>query len=508
MVVDDASRRDFLRWLAMSGAGLVAAGVAPAALARQAAASGTDVVILRGGTVIDATGAPPRLDTAVVLVGDRITWVGPAAHLPPTVGAVVLDCRGKYVIPGLHDMHTHGSDYEQLFPALHLANGVTAVREMWGYPENRATRDKIERGELLGPRITLASSIVDGPVSLLGPPVTKVATDAEARAAVHTARAEGAAFLKVYSYLPREPFLAIADECRKLGLPFDGHWAFRMTLGESSDAGQRSLEHFFGVAIDTSTRRDDLLGVLAATPFDPVAPRDFFNLYRELDRQAALTPSLAGTQAFFGKLAANGTWLCPTMVLNRAMTLPADTYAHDPRLKYVPPDIREFWAERIKLYSPVTPEEIAQQKAYLDARLALIGAADQAGVRFLGGTDCLNPYSFPGFGLHDELGVLVDAGLSPLRALQTVTRDAACFLGEGDTAGTVSVGKVADLVVLDANPLDDIGAVRKIDTVLTRGRVLDRARLAKMLAEVEAAANAPAPRSATWSGRLPVQGCC
>lgn len=505
MVVDEASRRDFLRWLAVSGAGLVAAGAAPAVLAQQAAASGAGVVVLLGGTVIDATGAPPRRDTAVVLVGDRISWIGPAAHLPAT-GAVVLDCRGKYIVPGLRDMHTHGSDFEQLFPALHLANGVTAIREMWGYPENRATRDKIERGELLGPRMTLASSIVDGPVSLLEPPVTKVATDAEARAAVHTARAEGAAFVKVYSYLPREPFLAIADECRKLGLPFAGHWPFRMTLGESSDAGQRSFEHFFGVPIDTSTRRDELLGVLAATSFDPAAPRDFFNLYRELDRQAALTPSPARTQEFFGQLAANGTWLCPTMVLNRAMALPADTYAHDPRLKYLPPDIREFWAQRIKLYSPVTPEEIAQQQAYLQARFELIGAAHRAGVGFLGGTDCLNPYSFPGFGLHDELGVLVDAGLSPLRALQTVTRDAACFLGEGDTAGTVSVGKVADLVVLDANPLDDIGAVRRIDAVVTRGRVLDRVKLAKMLADVEAAANGATQRS--WSGRLPVQGCC
>ncbi len=508
MTVDEASRRDFLRWLARSGAGLVAVGAAPALLAPRAAAAGNDVVVLLGGTVIDATGAPPRRDTAVVLAGDRITWLGPAAHLPAPAGAQVVDCRGKYVLPGLHDMHTHGADLEQLFPALHLANGVTAVREMWGYPENRATRDKIERGELLGPRITLASSIVDGPVSLLEPPVTKVATDAEARAAVRTARAEGAAFVKVYSYLPREPFLAIADECRKLGLPFAGHWSFRMTMAESSDLGQRSFEHFFGVPIDTSTRRDELLGVLAATPFDPAAPRNFFNTYRELDRQAALAPSQARTAAFFGKLSANGSRLCPTMVLNRAMTLPADTYTHDPRLKYVPRDIREFWADRIKLYSPVTPAEIAQQKAYLEARFALIAAADQAGVGFLGGTDCLNPYSFPGFGLHDELDILVEAGLSPMRALQTVTRDAACFLGQGATSGTVSVGKVADLVVLDANPLEDIGAVRRIDTVVTRGRVLGRAKLTQMLADVEAAANASTARSLTWSGRLPVQGCC
>ncbi|MBD0324687.1 MAG: hypothetical protein ICV72_15080 [Aldersonia sp.] len=152
MTSGEASRRDFLRWLALSGAGLAAAGVAPAVFAQEAAAAGTDVVVVLGAVVVDGTDHSAREQAAVVLVGDRIAWVGPAGHLPALDGAQVVDGRGKYVIPGLTDMHTHGSEFETFFPPLHIANGVTAIREMWGYPENRATRDKIERGELIGGR--------------------------------------------------------------------------------------------------------------------------------------------------------------------------------------------------------------------------------------------------------------------------------------------------------------------------------------------------------------------
>src|SRR2546421_898579 len=149
----EANRRDFLRWLTTAGAGLAAAGIAPAVFAQEAAAAGMDVTVVLGATVVDGTDGPARPGSAVVLVGNRIAWVGPAAELPRCDGARVVDGRGRYLVPGLWDMHTHGLDYEQLFPPLYIANGVTGIREMWGYAENRATRDKIARGELLGPRV-------------------------------------------------------------------------------------------------------------------------------------------------------------------------------------------------------------------------------------------------------------------------------------------------------------------------------------------------------------------
>lgn len=508
MVRVEANRRDFLRWLATAGAGLAAAGVAPALFAQEAAAAGTDVVVVLGATVVDGTDAPARPNSAVVLVGDRIAWVGPAAELPHHAGARIVDGRGRYLIPGLWDMHAHGIDYEKLWPPLFLANGVTGIREMQGYDENRATRDKIVRGELLGPRVVLASSILDGPVSLLGPPITQVATPEEGRAAVRTAVEQGSDFVKVYFYLPKDVFLAIADECRRVGLPFAGHWPYRLRQVEAARAGQRTFEHLFGLSIATSRRRDEFLARLDATPFDPDAKRDFFNLARDLDRQAAQTYDPATAERHFAQLKALDNWVSPTFTVNRVMSSPTETYAHDPRLKYVSQDIVDYWADRLPMFTPTTAEQIDQQNAYFEAQLRLVGAAHRAGLGVLGGTDCLNPYVFPGFSLHDELGYLVQAGLSPRQALQTVTRDAARFLGRSATAGTITPGKVADVVLLDANPLTDIRAVRRIDTVVTAGRVLDRARLTRMLADAETAAKQPLASANSRSVGLPVRGCC
>ncbi|WP_329054748.1 amidohydrolase family protein [Amycolatopsis sp. NBC_01488] len=508
MVRVEANRREFLRWLATAGAGLAAAGIAPALFAQDAAAAGLAVVVVRGATLVDGTGGPDRPDSAVVLVGDRIAWTGPAGALPPLAGAQVVDGRGRYLIPGLWDMHTHGLDYEEIFPPLFLANGVTGIREMWGYAENRATRAKIARGELLGPRVVMGSSILDGPVSLLTPPVTKVATPAEGRAAVRAAADLGDDFVKVYFYLPAEVFVAIADECRALGLPFGGHWPYRVGQVDAARAGLRSFEHLFGLPIATSSRRDELLAVLAATPFDPAAPRDFFNLARELDRQATQAYDPATAAGHFAALARHGTWLSPTLAVNRVISSPAAAFAHDVRLKYVPQDLRDYWADRITLFAPTTPQQIAQQHAYFEALQRLVVAASEAGVGLIGGTDCENPYVYPGFSLHDELELLVQAGLSPRRALRMVTRDAAAYLGREATAGTVTPGKVADLVLLDANPVADIRAVRRVHTVVTAGRVLDRAALDGLLAGVEAAANRPPAAGNARSARLPVRGCC
>ncbi|MDQ7806061.1 amidohydrolase family protein [Amycolatopsis sp. A133] len=504
----EANRRDFLRWLTTAGAGLAAAGVAPAVFAQEAAAAGREVVVVTGATVVDGTDGPARPGSAVVLVGDRIAWVGPAAEVPRCGSARVVDGRGRYLVPGLWDMHAHGIDYEDLWPPLFLANGVTGIREMQGYEENRVTRDKIACGELLGPRVVLASAIIDGPVSLLGPPVTKVADAGEARTAVRTAVAQRSDFVKVYFYLPKDAFAAIADECRRHGLPFAGHWPYRLRQLDAARAGQRSFEHNFGLPVATSSRRDEFLARLDATPFDPKVPRDFFNLARELDRQAAQAYDPATAARHFAGLNACGSWLTPTFAVNRVISRPADAFAHDPRLKYVSPDIRALWADRLPLFSPATPEQIAQQEAYFQAQLQLVGEAHRAGVGILGGTDCQNPYVFPGFSLHDELDFLVAAGLGPRRALQTVTRDAAAFLGRADTAGTITPGKVADLVLLDADPLADIRAVRRIDTVVTAGRVLGRAALDRMLADAEAAANQPVDAANARSVRLPVHGCC
>ncbi|WP_409491823.1 amidohydrolase family protein [Amycolatopsis sp. cmx-11-12] len=498
-----SSRREFLRWLAVSGTGVALAGLLPG----TAAAATGEIVVISRVTLIDGTGSAPRRDVSVVLVGDRIAWVGGSEQLPETGAARVIDGRGKYLIPGLWDMHTHGADLEEIVPPLHLAHGVTGAREMWGYAENRASRDKIERGELLGPRMVVGSGIVDGPVTLLGPPVLQVSTDAEARAAVRAEAAAGAEFVKVYSYLGPEALRAVADEVREQGLRFAGHWPYKVSQSEASDLGQHSFEHFFGVSIHCSSRRDEILARLRAMPYDPAAPRAFFNVARQLEFESVSTYSPHTAWSYFSRLRRNGTWHSPTLTINRIVTQPAETHKQDPRLKYVPADIRESWAVGIERFAPKTPAEIALQERYYQETLRLVGVAHDAGVGIIGGTDCLNPYTFPGSGLHEELAFLVEAGLSPVRALKTVTGDAAEFLGRERTSGTVEVGKEADLVLLDANPAADIRNVAKIDLVITRGRVLDKTARRRMLEAVEVAANRP-PSTTARLQSLARRGCC
>lgn len=404
----------------------------------------------------------------------------------------MVDLRGKYVIPGLWDMHTHYGFSEDIFIPLYIANGVTGIREMWGYPEIHATHAKIESGQLLGPRMIIASSIIDGPYSVweseVPPSATVVSTDAEARAAVHQAKAEGADFLKVYSYLSRECIAAIADEGRRLGLPVAGHLPWRLPAIETNELGLRCFEHLYGMPLATSSREDEILRQLAETPIDPANPRGFYGLARELDRQASETYDPAKAARLYATLARNRAWQSPTLTVLRVMSSPADTYVNDPRLKYMPAEISDFWAEYIKTIAPSTPEQIAEHREFLRFRLRMVGAMHRAGVGVIGGTDSANPYAFPGFGAHDELSLLVEAGLTPLQALQAMTRDAARFLGLDHAMGTVTAGKAADLVVLDANPLTDIRNSQRIHAIVVRGRLIDRAEREQILADVEEAA--------------------
>ncbi|MEV4310807.1 amidohydrolase family protein [Actinocrispum sp. NPDC049592] len=473
--------------------------VLPAVLgSSNAEAAPEDVTVLTNATVIDGTGAPARHGMTVVLIGDRIAWIG--RSVPPAgaaAAACVLDLRGKYVIPGLWDMHTHyGSDDKITIP-LHIANGVTSVREMWGFPEIRAMRDRIDNGELLGPRFTIASTIIDGANSVWAPDSTQVVTAAEARAAVRQAKAEGADFLKIYTYIDRDAFFALADEARRVGLHVVGHHPARLRVRDVSDAGMRSFEHLYSMPIATSDREDEITHLLNTTSIDPANPRGYYNYIRELDRQAALAHNPGKAAALFERFARNGTWQSPTLTVVRVISQPADTYAHDPRLKYIDKPTQAFWAEHVKNFAPKTPEEIAQQREFLRFRLDMVRRMDRAGVRIIGGTDTPNPYVFPGFAAHDELSLLVQAGLSPMRALQTMTRDAATYLGLDRTMGTVSQGKVADLLVLDANPLADITNTQKIHAIFSRGRLITAEDRAKILADVEAFAASTTPVTAT-----------
>ncbi len=494
--MNDTTRREFLGWLARSGVGLAAAGVTLAA--QPATADPFRITLLRRVTVIDGTGARPKRDASVLIAGERIVAVG-GPDLPVPPHARVVDLPGRYVIPGLWDMHVHGAALETIVPPLCLVNGVTGIREMWGFaPSSYELRDRVARGELLGPRMVVASPIIDGPDSVLVGSL-QVRTEAEARAAVRDAATAGADFIKVYPYLDRTLLTAIADESRAVGLPFAGHASDRLSVAEASDLGQRTFEHLYGMTLAVSAREHQFRRRIDSLPLDPADPFAWFAAVRELERQAASSQRPGKVAALAKRLRHNGSWQSPTLVTMRVFSSPADTYTGDERMKYLPPSYERFWAQTITKFAPVTPEQIVQQREYFAARLRLVGELHRHGVGFLLGTDAGNPYTFPGFSLHEELALLVEAGLSPLAAIQAGSRDAARFLGIAD-GGTVQSGRTADLVVLDADPLRDIRNTTRIDTVLTCGRVLTKPDRERMLSEVErAAAEFPPP---------PQQTCC
>lgn len=443
-------------------------------------------------TVIDGTGVPAKPDMTVIFSDGRITELGISAKIHPPRDARVIDATGKFLIPGLWDMHVHWGNTEYL--PLFLANGVTGVRIMWGDTGQHEWKRQSESGQLLAPHLVIASAIVDGPKPFW-PGSVSVSTEAEARQAVIQAKQNGADFVKVYSFLPREEYFAIADEAKKQGIRFAGHVPFSVTQEEASRAGQKSFEHLAGLLPACSSRSKEFFQAAQADLTEELStgkPTFWGSHYKSM-RQAEIdnySPETAA--ALFDVFKKNGTWQVPTLTVLRSIAYTDDpAFMNDPRVKYMPRWAQSDWtpAKAPYLYGPRSPEDFAFAKKEFQKDLELVAAMQRAGVGILAGTDASNPLCMPGFSLHDELGLLVKAGLTPMQALQTATLNPARFNNREKDLGTVEKGKIADLVLLDANPLDDISNTQKINSVIYGGKLLSRANLDKMLADVEALAS-------------------
>jgi imidazolonepropionase-like amidohydrolase len=430
-------------------------------------------VAITNVTVIDATGAPAQPGMTVITRGDRIAAFGASGQVPVPPGATMVDGAGKFLIPGLWDMHVH--TYDQSWLTLFLANGVTGVRVMKGDSNHHRWRQDIQKGRFLGPRMMIASNLIDGPEPIWKGSVA-VSDEAGARAAVQQAKNEGADFIKVYSLLPRLAFFALVDEARKEAIPFAGHVPEAVTAAEASDAGMRSIEHLTGVTVATSTRAAQISAELERLG----RTKSTSSQRNSLTLQAAqsYSPELAG--ALFARFARNQTWQVPTLTVLRALSWIGDVHSgEDERLRYVAPELAQSWQQHLQ--APRSPQELAGQQKVFDHYLRIVGDMNRAGVGLLAGTDSLNPFCFPGFSLHDELELFVQAGLSPMQALQAATRNPAAYRDDLDRAGTIAQGKRADLVLLDADPLADIRNTRRINAVVATGVLLPRNRLNAML---------------------------
>ena len=458
------------------------------------ACSWSQSLVIKHVTVIDATGRGPQPNMMVIAEGDRIVAVGPwgKTHIPRK--AVVVDGTGKFLIPGLWDMHVHGAS-DARAPWSHLlflANGVVGVRDMSGPPDAHAWRATQASNDDPSPNIYLGSPIVDGP-NPVWPDSIVVADESQGRDVVKQQQERGADFIKVYSKLPRDAYFAIADEANKRGIPFEGHVPELVTAAEASDAGQRSIEHLTRVAdacskeeksIDAEMQRQESL--FRAPGATMAQKMDSGQSMIRLNMRVVETFDEATVQALIALFVKNRTWQCPTLTLLRAQ-IDDPVSANDPRLEYLSREVRARWDAGYYKNIPPGPRAaiVKLSKFQFDESVRLVGLMYRAGVPILAGTDAMNPQCFPGFGIHDELALLIDAGLSPLAALQVATRNAAEFMGQLDRRGTIEVGKAADLVLLDKDPLADIHNTRSIQAVVLRGKLYPRAALDAMLAKAQ-----------------------
>jgi hypothetical protein len=447
-------------------------------------------------TVIDGTGGPAQLDMTVIVSGNRIAAIGKTAKLAVPRNARVVDESHKFMIPGLWDMHTHAfMRSRKSFPLyvmdLFVANGVTGIRDMgsaglpddfgdYPYLQDIEWRQAIDEGAILGPHLNLALAVVNGPHVPGYPRAWVPVADApQAREEVIYLKKLGADLIKEYDQLSRDAYYALADEAKKQGMSFAGHVPILISGAEASEAGQRSLEHDYGVLFGCSSRENEFMQKEKELyGSGKAAMRGILGL----DDVKALVDSYDEDKAasLFAKFVKNDTFVTPTLVRARVDRVPAS----DPRVvKYFSPALREY--SYPAHHSEAKPEVVEAQKLMYQYHLRLVAAMQRAGVKLLAGTD----NSFFGSGVHDELGEMVKAGLTPMQALQTATKNAADSLGKLDSMGTVEKGKAADLVLLDASPLEAISNTEKISAVVLNGRLLDRRTLDGLLADVESAAH-------------------
>lgn len=431
-----------------------------------------DGILIKNVDVIDCTGASLRARVNVLIAGDRIRSVAPGR--PRALkGVRVVDGTGKFLIPGLWDMHVHLWETSPMWP-LYIANGVTGVRDM-GSDFARTNR---WRKEPLAPRVYTSGPAIDGkPSNDPKLPIVVVTNNAEATNAVNKLDDDGSDFIKILSRLSPEAYDDVAYRARLLRIPFAGHVPDSISVWRALDARQRSVEHLFGISLACSTQENDLRSERGNTK-DP-------GELRNISQRTYDTYSEAKCLELFRRSALMKVYQTPTLtMLARMFKIGVAELVADPRLKYVPESIRSKWENPAEGVDKLSSGELEQNAKAFNRYVAFVKVARAAKADLLAGTDTGDPYVLPGFALHDELQWLVTAGLTPMEALQAATRNAAECLNV--PAGTIERGKFADLVLLDANPLDDIKNTRRVHAVILRGKLFDHKHLDKMLADAEA----------------------
>ena len=523
------------------------------------ASARASILVFTNVTIIDVERGEAQPSMSVAVASNRIVDVMPAVRFALPADARAIDCSGKFLLPGLWDMHTHvlWEAAEEFLPVC-IANGITGVRDLhttMPLDNVRKLRKDIEDGKSVGPRFLYSGPLVDGPQPFW-PGAISVTNAGQARNEVHRLHAGGVDMIKVYEHLARDSYFAIVDECKRLGLPFGGHVPQTVTSLECTDAGQLTIEHLSDVLPwcsdqpgETNTAVPDpnpartenvqraVSSAIAGRPDTNLWPQQNLGWFEyeggriwrrnmlakgELKRveftheerrqnstrctfrvhfaneSPLMTIDLDSEQKVamtrpdytfnrekalpvLERFRTNNTWHCPTLTVHTGSYRDLDEVAKDPRRRFFSSGVL-----RKSKYYEQRPASSSTRKRF-EQYFKAVKAMNDAGVGLLAGTD--TPLgSLPGFALHTELELLVRAGLKPAEALRTATLNPAlCFKREKDL-GTVSPGKLADLLLLDASPLKDIRHTTKIWAVVANGRFYGRSDLDRLLADREAKA--------------------
>ncbi len=434
-----------------------------------AAKASAQTVAIQNVTVIPMTGAPPAMNQTVIVRDGRIAeMLGGLTELRLPAGATVVDGRGKFLIPGLIDMHVHTSKTRASALGLYVYAGVTTVRDQGSeHAEVLRWRREIRSGTRVGPRMLIAGPYLESLRNIermrRDPPESRVepferaripiGSPADARRVIDSLAPLELDHFKVRTVQDRATYIALAQAAHAHGKRLTGHVVFA-SPGWFLEAGQDGMDHGFPVTIDSL----------------PLGERMQF--WRELAaRDVGVVPTLVTvTESVFRPLSHFQALLQDT------------TGALHPLRPYLSAFLLADWKEQV---DEVTPQRTAYFRQFWPVGLKHIREMQQSGVRIMAGSDVAVLNVFPGASLHEELRLLVDSvGMSPMDALASATRRPAEWLGLADSVGTIAPGKVADLILLDGDPLRDINNTRRINAVMLRGRLFQRADLDALLAEV------------------------
>ncbi|HEY1503880.1 MAG TPA: amidohydrolase family protein [Stellaceae bacterium] len=478
---------------ALFGALLLAA---PAAFAQS--------LVLNGVTIVDTQSGKLTRNQSVAIDGGKITQIGRAGSIKGGANTKTVDARGKYLVPGYLDMHVHSLNEPDSTASfeLMLADGVTGVRQMSGSPELLQMR---RDGQLILPADSPELLAMPGTV-LTG---ANAGTPEAAVAEVDRQKQMGADFIKVIDVKP-DPFFAALAESKKLGLVFDGHLQATSAIEKAADEGMSAIEHLGpreSVLIGCSTDEDALRKIIAAKPpqappsasgpgpadralratTNPIMSTDPISF--DLMTRVVATYSESKCRDLVQRIKKDGMWMTPTLIRLRTMEFGDDpAYRHSPDLRYVPAKSQKLWQEMADQFPTiVTPDRRAMLKKFWALQLRLTKLLDDAGVPMMTGTDSggVGHWEISGVALHQEIDLLHQAGLKPLTILQMTTVNGAKFLHREDHMGTVAVGKDANLVLLDANPVASSANLHRVNAVVRNGKFYAKDALEKLKQDAE-----------------------